>query len=678
MALDPNITGTDQDDYLVATPGTNVIDAGAGDDMIETVDGDNTILFDAGSGLDTLTFAPARSYQYAGFLEEAQTALAALTGVTGPVTDEYFGTLAPGVLINTLPSDISDVLRQFKPGRKRPGDSTPAALGTVDADLARQTMQSLIDWINAPTQDVIQFAPGITPANLTVQVLDSSGDNFGVPNQFQVSINGQDGLIFQLGRPDFVAAPTTGSSTPPPVPVMFSFADGTTMTLAELLSAPPTNHDPVASSLGDQNANEDAAFSFQIPADTFVDSDAGDVLTLSVNALNANGDPVALPAWLNFDAGTGTFSGTPTNADVGSVSVQVTATDMAGATASTTLSIGVANVNDAPVATLGGMSASATQDSAFTFAMPANVFSDVDSGDVLTLSASALDVNGNPVALPAWLKFDAATGSFSGTPANGDVGALSVQVTATDMAGAAASTMLNIGVANVNDAPVATVAGMSASATQDSAFTFAMPANVFSDVDSGDVLTLSASALDVNGNPVALPAWLKFDAATGSFSGTPANGDVGALSVQVTATDMAGATAFTMLNIGVANVNDAPVGVPTITGTLTKNQTLVADTIGISDADGLSTFSYQWLRDGVAIGGATAAAYTLGDADVGAKIGVQVGYVDGHGTSEMVASAPTGAVADINHAPQLMTPIADQSAVVGNAFNLTLPATVFR
>jgi Ca2+-binding RTX toxin-like protein len=43
MALDPNITGTDQDDYLVATPGTNVIDAGAGNDMIETVDGDNTI-----------------------------------------------------------------------------------------------------------------------------------------------------------------------------------------------------------------------------------------------------------------------------------------------------------------------------------------------------------------------------------------------------------------------------------------------------------------------------------------------------------------------------------------------------------------------------------------------------------------------------------------------------------
>jgi hypothetical protein len=41
----------------------------------------------------------------------------------------------------------------------------------VDADFARQTMQSLIDWINAPTQDVIHPAPGITPANLTVQIL---------------------------------------------------------------------------------------------------------------------------------------------------------------------------------------------------------------------------------------------------------------------------------------------------------------------------------------------------------------------------------------------------------------------------------------------------------------------------------------------------------------------------
>ena len=556
MALDPNIIGSDTNDYLVATPGTNVIDAGAGDDTIVTVDGDNTILENVGSGMDTISFAPARTYQYAGFLEEAQNALDALTGVTDPVTDAYFGTLASSVLINCLPTDIKNVLKMFKPKGKG-SDGAPPPLGTVDADTARQAFQSLIDWINAPSQDVIQFGAGITPADLSFQVL-APATNFGAPNQFQVSINGQDGMIFQLGRPDLVAAPTTGSSAPPALPITFQFADGTTMTLADLMSA-PTNHDPVvATPIGDQNATQNAAFSFQIPAGTFTDPDAGDMLTLSASALDANGNPVALPAWLKFDAATGSFSGTPANGDVGNVSVQVTATDLAGASAFTTLNIGVANVNDAPVASVATVSATATQDAAFTYALPPNLFTDVDKGDVLTLSASALDANGNPVALPAWLKFDPATGSFSGTPANGDVGNVSVQVTATDLAGASASAMLSIGVANVNDAPTAQATSLSAAATQDKAFSYALPAGFFTDVDKGDVLTLSASALDANGNPVALPAWLKFDPATGSFSGTPANGDVGNLSLQVTATDMAGAKASTTLNIGVANVNDAP------------------------------------------------------------------------------------------------------------------------
>ena len=38
-------------------------------------------------------------------------------------------------------------------------------------------------------------------------------------------------------------------------------------------------------------------------------------------------------------------------------------------------------------------------------------------------------------------------------------------------------------------------------------------------------------------------------------------------------------------------------GVPTISGTPTEDQTLTADTSGISDADGLGAFSYQWLRE---------------------------------------------------------------------------------
>ncbi len=101
----------------------------------------------------------------------------------------------------------------------------------------------------------------------------------------------------------------------------------------------------------------------------------------------------------------------------------------------------------------------------------------------------------------------------------------------------------------------------------------------------------------------------------------------------------------------VANVNDAPSGAPSITGTATEDQTLSADTSSIADADGLGAFSYQWQRDGVAIGGATASTYTLGDADVGASIRVVVSYTDGNGTTESLTSAAVGPVANVNDAP---------------------------
>ena len=63
-------------------------------------------------------------------------------------------------------------------------------------------------------------------------------------------------------------------------------------------------------------------------------------------------------------------------------------------------------------------------------------------------------------------------------------------------------------------------------------------------------------------------------------------------------------------------------------------------------------FSYQWLRGGIAIAGATTNTYTLGDADVGAQISVRVSYTDGHGTAEgPLTSASVGPVANVNDAP---------------------------
>ena len=88
----------------------------------------------------------------------------------------------------------------------------------------------------------------------------------------------------------------------------------------------------------------------------------------------------------------------------------------------------------------------------------------------------------------------------------------------------------------------------------------------------------------------------------------------------------------------VANVNDAPTGTVTISGTPTEDQTLTASNT-LADEDGLGTISYQWQRNGVDIGGATASTYTLTQADVGTTITVVASYTDGQGTNESVTSA---------------------------------------
>ena len=194
--------------------------------------------------------------------------------------------------------------------------------------------------------------------------------------------------------------------------------------------------------------------------------------------------------------------------------------------------------------------------------------------------------------------------------------------------------------ANVNDVPsgVPTISG---TATED------------------QTLTADASGItDDDGLGAFNCQWLRDGVAISGANAstyTLGNVDVGAqITVQVSYTDGNGTAEGPLtsaLTSAVANVNDAPSGIPTITGTATEDQTLTADASGISDDDGLGTFSYQWLRDGTAITGATATTYTLGDADVGSQISVRVSYTDGNGTAESVTSAATSAVTNINDAP---------------------------
>lgn len=209
------------------------------------------------------------------------------------------------------------------------------------------------------------------------------------------------------------------------------FADGTRVAFADLL-APAVNHAPAVgvplpTSL---TVDEDAPFMFTVPADAFTDED-GDALTLS--AMQAGGS--ALPAWLAFDAATGTFSGTPVQADVGELALRVTATDPDGASVFQDLALSVANVNDAPTVGMPLSSQQAQGGTAWSFSLPATSFADEDVGDSLSYRFSLADES----PLPEWLVFDPATNTLSATPPLYLTGDLALKVTATDLAGETAS-----------------------------------------------------------------------------------------------------------------------------------------------------------------------------------------------------------------------------------------------
>ena len=214
------------------------------------------------------------------------------------------------------------------------------------------------------------------------------------------------------------------------------------------------------------------------------------------------------------------------------------------------------DTNDDPVPVVPIANQSTNEDAGFSFTVPPYSFIDADKGDSLTLSATLAD--GSP--LPAWLVFDPVTQTFSGTPLNDDVGALTIRVTATDTSGATATQDFQVTVINTNDGPVAAVDIADQSTNEDAGFSFTVAANSFSDVDVGDTLTLSVTLAD--GNP--LPAWLSFDPGTQTFSGTPLNDDVGALTIRVTATDTSGAAATQDFQVTVNNTNDGPVASATI------------------------------------------------------------------------------------------------------------------
>ena len=512
--LNNTLTGNSADNILDGSAGGDIMAGGTGNDVYLVDNAADVVSEDAAAGTDRVN--SSISYTLGENVENLTlTGTGSINGSGNALANVLTGNAGGNILDGGAGDDV------LSGGEG--SDSYRFGIG-AGADSVQE-----VDATENDT-DSILLGAGITTANLLGA---RSGEDL---------VLSVDGTTDQLTIIDWFSAPGNRIDRA-------QFADGTVWDAAtlEALAVPPNSAPTLQSGIADQEAIEDTEFLFTIPIDTISDADAGDTLTYSASLADGS----ALPGWLVFNPTTRTLSGTPLNEHVGLIDVRITATDTFDESASDVFTVTVGNTNDAPVVAAPFADQSASEDSPFSFTVPANAFTDVDVGDSIAYSATLADGS----ALPAWLVFEAATRTFSGTPANADVGSFDIKVTATDSSSASASDIFTVTVANTNDAPTVANPIEDQTATETFAFSFTVPADAFSDVDTGDALTYAATLAD--GSP--LPGWLDFDPISRTFSGTPANANIGILDVKVTATDAAGASSYDVFSLTVARDNHAPV-----------------------------------------------------------------------------------------------------------------------
>ena len=342
---------------------------------------------------------------------------------------------------------------------------------------------------------------------------------------------------------------------------------GLTSTATVSITIAGVNDAPLIGEVVPWTGVEDTPFSVTLNPSLFQDPDGDAVLP---GLRSAGGGP--LPSWLTFSLQTLTISGTPPANFNGELALELTADDGRIVTVRP-VSFVIAAVNDAP--TIGTLPVvQVAEDEPVSFVLDAALFEDVD-GDTLTVSV--LGSNGN--ALPAWLVFDGATRTLSGTPPLNYDGIVNLQVVVTD------GTIVTVkpwslSLTAVNDAPVVDVLPV-LNSPEDAPVQVVLPESLFTDVD-GDVLVVNVSAAE--GLP--LPAWLSFDSTSRTLSGTPPANFNGIISLQVSVSDGT-LTTVAPWQLNITAVNDAPVISPVPTATATEDTafSVLLDSSLFSDVD---------------------------------------------------------------------------------------------
>ena len=426
-----NLTGGIGNDSLYGGDGGDRIDGGTGDDLIEGAAGRDTMI--GGNGDDTLAGGDGVDNMTGGAGDDLMDG-----GSGNDVLRANFG---------------SDTLNGGEGADQLYGGSDDDTLIIGAGDVARGDAGDDVFTIDAAQADTatITVIGGETGENLTDPTNGGDGD--------VLDLRGLNGVTVTANTPGAEAGVAT-----------FLNADGQTVTI---------NYSEIETVLTD---NQDETPTLQ---DDMAEVDEDDAITIDVlaNDTDPNGDPLTVTdasapngtVAINAD---GTISYTPNPDFNGEDTITYTVTDPDGNTATGTVAVSVAAVEDAP--TTGADTADVDEDDTVTIDVLAND-SDVDGGDLTVTDASA--PNGT-VAINA-------DGTISYTPNPDFNGEDTITYTVTDPEGNTSTATVSVSVAAVEDAPVAE--DDVASTVEDTSVVIDVLAND-TDADGGALSVVAASA----------------------------------------------------------------------------------------------------------------------------------------------------------------------------------------
>lgn len=263
------------------------------------------------------------------------------------------------------------------------------------------------------------------------------------------------------------------------------------------------------------------------------DPDKNDKLTFKIESFSGPG-----PNWATIDPNTGLFTGSPDKANIGDNSWVVSVTDLAGASATTTVQVKVIKSNEPPA----------------WLAKPTILpGASEDKNYSVDLTAYAKDPDNDPMTFtlldsdhPAWFQITS-SGILLGTPAAKDVGLIKFHVRVSDNISGSDVAEVQILVAHTNHPPVWTQNPITITAKEDKPFSASIK-QFAKDPDVGDTLTFSA---------IEGPPWAQLSP-DGTFTGTPVAANVGKNQYRVRVADQGGLFADTVVIIDVQHTNHPP------------------------------------------------------------------------------------------------------------------------